>query len=104
MQGILEPHGYTVITKLKVHDALEFAHDAPPDLIISDVHMPISGYQFLESVKQDAKLSQIPFIFVSSTMLFEEDSGRAFVMGAHRFLSRPVEPEVLIAEIEACLR
>jgi len=104
MQGILEPYGYTVITRLRVDEALALARESPPDLIISDLHMPISGYDFLTSIKADSRLSRIPFIFVSSTMLYEEDSGRGFDMGAIRFLSRPIEPEVLLAEIEACLR
>jgi two-component system cell cycle response regulator len=103
MQGILEPHGYTVIPKLKVDEALELARHSPPDLIISDLHMPISGYEFLKSVKEDPALRLIPFIIVSSTMLYEEDAGRALRLGALRFLSRPVEPKVLLSEIEACL-
>jgi two-component system cell cycle response regulator len=104
MQGILEPHGYRVIVTLEVDEALKLAREAPPDLIISDLHMPISGYDFLRSVKSETKLSKIPFIIVSSTMLVTEDAGRALSLGAISFLSRPIEPQTLIEEVEACLR
>ncbi|MCI0712093.1 MAG: response regulator [Chloroflexi bacterium] len=103
MHGILEPHGYKVVSTVHVKEALASIRESPPDLIISDLHMPISGYDFLMNVKSDPQLSQIPFMFVSSTMLYEEDAGRAYDLGAMRFLARPIEPDVLLAEIEACL-
>jgi DNA-binding response OmpR family regulator len=63
-----------------------------------------SGYDFIRAVKADTRLARIPFIFITSAMLEERDRARGLSMGAARFLVRPIEPQQLLTEIEACLR
>jgi two-component system cell cycle response regulator len=104
-RSILEPHGYGVIAALGAQDGLECARVYRPDLIVSDVCMDGAedGYTFIESVKADPGLARIPFLFVTSTMTSEKDRRHGLALGANRFLFRPIEPEVLLAEIEACI-
>jgi two-component system cell cycle response regulator len=104
-RSILEPLGYAVMTAAGMVEALARARDAPPDLIISDVNMLNgSGFDFIRTVKADARLRSIPFIFVTSTYGDEESRAQGLILGAAQFLFRPLTPEALIAEIEACLR
>jgi two-component system cell cycle response regulator len=104
VQSTLEPFGYEVLAAGSVREALQIAQQQPPDLILSDVHMPgQSGYDLIRIVSTDDRLRAIPFVFISSTIWGEKERQVGLGMGARRFILRPIEPEVLIAEIEACL-
>lgn len=101
----LEPFGYNVITAGSVREALEVLQHTSPDLILSDVHMPgKSGFELIKEVKADSHLRTIPFTFISSTVWRESDREQGLALGANAFILRPVEPDVLVARIEACLR
>lgn len=104
-RGILEPHGYRVLTAEGVADALVLAREHPCDLILSDVCMTgESGYDLIRAVKADPRLRDTPFVFLTSTMTDEKARTAGLALGASRFLFRPIEPDELLAEIEACLR
>ena len=62
-----------------------------------------TGYDFIQAVQADSRLRAIPFVFITSTMLDEKDRAKGLALGAARFLFRPLEPEVFLAEIKACL-
>jgi two-component system cell cycle response regulator len=103
-RSILEPHGYLVLTAEGIEAALVLARDHPCDLILSDVCMSGgTGYDFIRTVKADPRLRDIPFVFLTSTMTDEKARAMGLALGAARFLFRPVEPDALLAEIEACL-
>lgn len=104
MQGLLEPFGYRVLVAAGAREGLDLAHSTPPDLIISDVHMPeLDGFDFIRMVKADTQLAAIPFIFLSSTMQAGHDYGSGLALGARKFVLRPIEPQRLLAEIEELL-
>jgi two-component system, cell cycle response regulator len=104
-RSILEPLGYAVTTAAGMVEALALARQAPPDLIISDVNMfNGSGFDFIRIIKADSRLRSIPFIFATSTHQDEASRAVGLILGAARFLFRPLTPEALVAEIEACLR
>lgn len=101
----LEPSGYHVITSAGPDEALAKARHAPPDLILSEVRMPAgSGYELLQAVKSEERLADIPFVFLTSSMRDQEHRDRGLALGASRFLTRPIEPQDLLADIQACLR
>jgi CheY-like chemotaxis protein len=104
MQGILQPFGYEVITAQSASDGLDLVKQNPPDLILSDFHMPDqNGDELLAAVKADPSLKLVPFVIISPTGRRDGDRSRAENMGARRFIERPIEPANLVAEIEACL-
>jgi two-component system cell cycle response regulator len=103
-RDLLQPHGYTVVTTDTPTQALRLAREHRPALIISDVGMSEgSGFDFIRDVKADPQLRDIPFIFLSSTHWNEASRTLGLQLGAFRYLLRPLEPQVLLAEIEACL-
>jgi len=103
-RDLLQPHGYTVVTADTPAQALQLAREHRPALIISDVGMSEgSGFDFIRDVKADPQLRDIPFIFLSSTHWNESSRTLGLQLGAFRYLLRPLEPQVLLAEIEACL-
>jgi two-component system cell cycle response regulator len=106
IRSTLEPSGYTVISSNTVAKAMELAQRKAIDLILSDLHMsPDSGLSFLQQVKGDSRLKLIPFILLTSSMTEPADGmeRQALELGAARFLCRPIAPEQLILEVEACL-
>jgi two-component system cell cycle response regulator len=104
-RSLLQPYGYRVVTAAGIAEGLARARETSCDLILSDVCMTgETGYDFLRAVRGDARLREIPFVFITSTMLEERDRAEGLALGADRFLCRPIHPEVFLAEIRACLR
>lgn len=67
---------------------------SPPDLIISDIHMPhMDGFEFIEALKSDKTLPAIPVIFLTS---FEEGDQRGKSLGAVGYVTKPVLADTLL--------
>ena len=92
---------------LPVHDgqeALDVARENPPDLIISDILMPVmDGYRLASEWRADPLLATIPFVFYSANYTEPDDERFARHVGADRFLLKPMEPRVLLNEVERLL-
>jgi two-component system, cell cycle response regulator len=105
LRSILEPCGYRVTLAPSVREALAQARQTPPDLIISDLHMPDQdGFMFISTIKSDPWVSRIPFVFLSSSVWGEKDKLAGLKLGAVRFILRPIEPQELLREIKQCLQ
>ena len=103
-QSLLEPLGYEILTAASALEGLELARRSKPDLIVSDVHMPKQdGYDFHRMVQGDPDLAKIPFVFLSSSVWSIREKETALACGALKFISRPIESEALVAELENCL-
>ena len=103
-RSILEPMGYTVLSAYNMTEALAIARRELPDLIVSDVKMAAgSGFDFVTTVKADRQLSEIPVLLVTSTYCDEPSRQRGLALGATQYLFRPLDPEVFLSEVEACL-
>jgi two-component system cell cycle response regulator len=103
-RSIFEPNGYHILTANDVELGLEMARAHRPDLIIADIGLgKSSGFDLLRQVKADAELSKTPVVIVTTT--HHEASARrtALTLGADHFLLRPLDPEQLLREVEACL-
>ena len=78
---LLKQQGYKVRAVPNGKLALQAAASEPPDLILLDIMMPeMDGYEVCRRLKQDAKLCEIPVLFLSA--LGETlDKVRAFDVG-----------------------
>lgn len=103
-RSILEPHGYAVRTATTVRGGFDLAAAGRFDLILSDVCIgDETGHDLLRAVRADPRLAGIPFVFLTSTRLTDRDRTDALAIGATRYLTRPIDPADLLAEIETCL-
>lgn len=103
--SIFKHAGYLVYPAQDSHQALALIREHRPNLIVSDVCMPVgSGYELIEAVKADPELRNIPFVFLTSTAMTESERRKGLALGATKYLFRPIEPEQLLAEIEECLK
>jgi len=104
MRSVFDPCGYDVRLAANVSEALQLARTLRPDLIICDVMMPGgSGFDMLAAVRADPILRDRAVVLITSMDLGAAERERALAAGALRFIARPIEPQALLAEIQACL-
>ncbi|MBK8434537.1 MAG: hybrid sensor histidine kinase/response regulator [Chloroflexi bacterium] len=96
----LSKHGYNVRAVTDGRHALMAARAVPPDLILLDIMMPeMDGFQVCAQVKADAKLKDIPIIFISA--LDETvDKVHGFQLGGADYVSKPFKLEEVLARME----
>ena len=104
LESLLRGHGYRVTSATNGAEALEKARQEPPDVVISDILMPVmDGFSLCRAWKQDAQLESVPFVFYTATYTDPKDEQLALSLGADRFIIKPVEPEVFVAAISEVL-
>jgi PAS domain S-box-containing protein len=100
LETLLTGYGFRVITARHGAEALMKARQTTPDIIISDLLMPVmDGYTLLRLWKADNKLKTIPFIVYTATYTEPDDERLALGMGADAFLLKTVEPDDFIARL-----
>ena len=104
LRALLAGHGHEVDEARQGAEALAKARQSPPDLIISDLLMPVmDGYTLLRHWKTDERLKQIPFIVYTATYTEPRDEQLALDLGADAFIIKPTEPEPFMARIQEVL-
>jgi DNA-binding NarL/FixJ family response regulator len=102
--ALLRYHDYEPIPVENGRAGVEAARRAKPDLILCDVMMPeLDGYGVLQSLRADAVLKQVPFIFLTAKGE-KDDLRNGMNFGADDYLTKPVANHDLIRAIEARLR
>ncbi|MBP1711614.1 MAG: sensor hybrid histidine kinase, partial [Deltaproteobacteria bacterium] len=97
LETLLKGHGFEVISAENGEDALAKARLNPPNLIVSDILMPVmDGYALCRAWKLDNTLKNIPFVFYTATYMEEKEERFARDLGADRFIIKPQDPDVLI--------
>lgn len=98
---ILEDEGYEVRSAHDGKEAIELARALEPDLVITDVEMPIlDGYAVCKALKQDAATAHTP-VLICSSLGEAADLERGFDAGADDYLVKPVIPEELSTRVRA---
>ena len=100
LKNVLEKHGYSVTIAENGRSALELLGSINPDVIISDVVMPVmDGYEFCRTIKNDERYRHIPVILL--TMLTDsKDVIYAMVSGADNFITKPYQAEYLVSRLK----
>ena len=104
LASLLRGHGYEVDVCTNGAEALELAQKTPPNLIISDLLMPVmDGFELCRRWKQDAELRDVPFMVYTATYTDAKDERLARNLGADCFLVKPQKVDVLLAEVAGVL-
>ncbi len=103
LDKMLTDKGYTVRKAINGNLALSATKSMPPDLILLDIKMPdLDGYQVCEALKNNPQTQEIPVIFVSALdEIFNKV--KAFEIGGIDYITKPFQPEEVIARIESQL-
>jgi PAS domain S-box-containing protein len=101
---MLQKARYEVTEAATGRDALRLAAEKP-DLVILDVGLPdLSGYEVCRKIKADPVTSSIPVLHLSASFAETENRVRGLEGGADGYLTYPVEPPELLANVQALLR
>jgi DNA-binding NarL/FixJ family response regulator len=99
----LRAEGYDVSTAASGAEALLNVAKSLPDLIISDIRMPgMDGYQLARRLRENSRTALIPIIFLSAKDT-TADRIEGFRVGVDAYVTKPFEPDELIAIIAGIL-
>lgn len=104
-QSIFEPSGFRVMLADNVSIAIAMAKATRPDVVLSDVNMPEgTGFELARRMKADPELRSVPVMLISATLPRDVSPEAARSAGAIKFLRRPIDPMLLLEEVESCLQ
>ena len=91
----LEGQGHLVLVAENGRSALEQARAERPDVVVTDVSMPVlDGFGLAEELRRDRRTRKIPLILLSGETA-TADKARARKLGALAYLTKPFDPAAL---------
>jgi signal transduction histidine kinase/CheY-like chemotaxis protein len=94
--NLLEPLGFEVVEVTNGQEGWEKAAVLHPDVIITDLMMPVmDGYELLKRIRDSDTLQGVVAI-ASSASVFESDQQAAIKAGADLFLAKPLQADLLL--------
>ena len=110
LQTILESQDYEVSVASDKSDGKEKLTAEKPDLLILDVMMEAwqDGFEMAREVKQDPEVKDIRILMLTAVedktgIEFKSDAGDPDWLPVEAFLDKPVDPKILLAEVEKIL-
>lgn len=93
-------HNYQIMAASNGQEGLDMMKDYSPDLIISDVMMPlVDGFELCRAVKTNLKLSHIPIILLTAKVN-DESRVIGYKSGADSYITKPFNMDVLLVRIK----
>lgn len=103
MIDLLKLEGFKILSASNGMQALQIMEVSPPDLVLSDISMPImDGITFFHVVRTRLEWLDIPFIFLTAYSLKYEISSAQDLL-KEKVLVKPVEFDLLLSSIHARL-
>jgi len=100
---ILTHRGYTVRYARNGPQGLRMLREDAPDAVVLDIGIPgMDGFEVLERIREDPEMCHLPVVVVT-VHVFEADQRRAEQAGCDLFLKKPLEPSLLVNELERLL-
>ena len=91
---------YKVITAWNGEEGLTLAEKYIPDLVITDLMMPVKdGYQFVCEMKQNRLLDHVPVIMLTAKST-DEDRIKGLQCGIEAYIRKPFQHEELLLHIK----
>jgi twitching motility two-component system response regulator PilH len=103
LRKMVEGVGYDAVTVESGEQALEAAANERPEVILMDIVMPgMSGYTAKRKLGKGPSTKHIPVIFVTSKDS-EADRDWGLRQGAREYVTKPVNPNILLTAISAAI-
>ena len=103
MAFLLTAYGHTAASAADGERGIAAARAAPPDLVACDINLPgMSGYDVVAALKADHQLARVPVLAVTA-LAMAGDRERVLGAGFDGYISKPIEPDSFVAELEAFL-
>lgn len=102
--NMLNPIGFEVIEAENGQEGLEKAHESQPDLIITDLAMPVmDGLEMTQRLRESAAFKDA-VIIASSASVFNLDRQQSQEAGCNDFIPKPVQSEELLKQLQNYLK
>ncbi len=89
LKSLLELHEYTVAVATNGEEGIRTARRLRPDLVISDIYMPVvNGLDLLDSFRDDPVLNEIPVVMLTARTEID-DVQQAMEKGAAGYVTKP---------------
>jgi CheY-like chemotaxis protein len=100
---LLASSGHSVLMALDGAQGVAVARAERPDLIVCDLQMPkLDGYQVLAQLRGNPDTAASVVVAVTAFSM-PRDRDKVLTAGFDGYLSKPIEPETFVADIEAFL-
>ena len=104
VRTVLEKSGYDVVEACDGVEAVRFAREHQPDLIILDLHMPgLDGFGVIEELRRDPQFSATPIVALTASAM-QGDREHAMSVGFTGYVTKPIRLTALREEVERMLR
>ncbi|MEM1169363.1 MAG: response regulator transcription factor [Cyanobacteria bacterium P01_H01_bin.35] len=103
VQAYLEDSGFQVDVASNANEGWDILQSHLPDLVITDIMMPqVDGYQFLQKLREEPRFKALPVVFLTAKGM-TTDRIQGYQAGCDAYLSKPFDPEELVAIVENLL-
>lgn len=100
---LLQEIGFHVMTATTGKEGLIFATTHRPDLVVTDLSMPLlDGFELIKYLKSNSETAEIPIV-VSTANVFETNRERSQAVGANAFLPKPIQMDDLLNTLQTLL-
>ncbi len=100
---ILEQAGYKTRFAMTGLEGAQQALSIPPDFIILDIQLPdINGLEVLKRIRASSVGATIPIIAMTSYAM-SGDKEKLLAEGCTAYIEKPIEPSLVIGQIEAAI-
>ncbi|HEY3588411.1 MAG TPA: response regulator, partial [Myxococcaceae bacterium] len=104
MEVSLKKAGFSVTTATDGKDALQKIQISPPDLVLSDTRLSeLDGFELCRRLKDDDRLRNIPFVFLTSQKAVEFKV-RGLEMGGEDYLTKPIYIKEIVTRARMILQ
>jgi len=94
-----------VLTAMTGKEGIELARKEQPETILLDIVMPImDGFEVCKRLKEEPLTKHIPVVMITAIKVDKESRVKGLETGADAFLSKPIDPDELAAQINVMLR
>lgn len=100
LEAVLNTKGFETQTALSVKDAIPLIQQKRPSLILLDLLMPeVSGFDFLEKVREEHNLFDIPVVVVSA-LTDDTNINKTKQLGVVEFIKKPIDISSLVDTVQ----
>ena len=104
VKRVLEVEGYVVLEADDGPSGMRIAEQEVPDLILMDINLPeIDGYEVTARLRQIPTLAHVPIVALTAYVL-KGDRERSLAAGCDGYIQKPIDVDLLPAQIAAFLR
>jgi signal transduction histidine kinase len=102
---LLKQAGFRVIEAGTGSETIDLVKEHKPALILLDVNLPdMSGFDVCRRLRRDPQTETLTILHISASSVLTQHQVNGLESGADGYLVEPVEPDVLVATVNAFLR